>query len=519
MRYTLPRRRVALIMAAILLSGCYEGAGPVGPVKPAASLLPLRLVSSTPIQGEKRAPLFGDITFTLSEDLVASSISSETVQLSPSAAGVGHSGHSLGPGAVNALGGTLISLLGSDNTANLVDQVITPGATIMGQVRLNNDERTVVFTPNNQLMSGMTYTIALHGIKSKDGRTFNEHFVPLTFTTAKTIATRLVNYEVKLTSILKTEESGHSVSFYPGTFRLGEQIPPALSPTQIAKHDSTLATATNFIVNPVSSITYKPIDTIKRYSANVLEEGKTVALANFSSAGPNNVWGDSDDLVSSYIESSGRLQKVFISDTSHFGDASFSGRAVVGQFIMHDMSVMLYDAVNKRSLLKHITYTSKNSNAVNDATAQANAATGEVTTPSEGAVLDYHDYIYGKGVTNKGRLLVRLRLKPAPNTRAYSSTDKLTYCREFSYNMLGQLVKLTDYQYGTAMELASLSPSAAYETCPTDSTRRLLLYTINEYDQSTGAMAKLTSKRPSASLNTAETPADGTIMEAFFEPI
>ena len=164
MRYTLPRRRVALIMAAILLSGCYEGAGPVGPVKPAASLLPLRLVSSTPIQGEKRAPLFGDITFTLSEDLVASSISSETVQLSPSAAGVGHSGHSLGPGAVNALGGTLISLLGSDNTANLVDQVITPGATIMGQVRLNNDERTVVFTPNNQLMSGMTYTIALHGV-------------------------------------------------------------------------------------------------------------------------------------------------------------------------------------------------------------------------------------------------------------------------------------------------------------------------------------------------------------------
>lgn len=528
---TLTTMRLFVGAVTMALVGCYEGEMPLGAAPPATvtptkTLLPLRLVSSTPKLDEPRAPLTGDITFTLSESLVKSSIGNDTVQLSPSVEGAGHTGHSMGPGTVNALSSSLISLIGvsddmnNPNNPNLADRLLTPGTSVSGVVQAGDDDRTIIFRPNKQLMPGMTYEIALHGLKLTDGRTVSEHMAPLTFTTANTVATRLVNRDSNITSTLKFDGNSHTVSFYPGQFPLGTDITANLAPEAVTKHDTPLATATNFLSNPVSSITYKPVNTLKFYRADVLDGGNAV-LANvtFAGAGPNNSWGDNDDLVSSYVENTGNLQKLFIANKA--SGSPFSTRTITGKdatFDYHDVSVMVYDPLNARTLLKHIRYDWRTANGVSDATKQSKAAPGEVLTPTAGSVADYHDYRYGTNVTNKGRLLARLRLYPPTNTAAFGSTDIVRYCREYSYNTKGQLAKTTDYSFSTAIGNTVLIPSSNIEACPTANGRVLLLYTMTEYDAVTSATAKIISKRPKVAFSAAESPDDVEMLVAYFEP-
>lgn len=525
---TFTTKRLLVGAVAMALTGCYEGEMPLGtappaPATPTKTLLPLRLVSSTPKLNEPRAPLTGDITFTLSEGLVKSSIGNDTVQLTPSVAGAGHTGHSMGPGTVNALSSSLISLIGvsdelkNPDCPNLADCLLTPGTSVSGIVQAGDDDRTIIFRPNSQLMPGMTYEIALHGLKLTDGRTVSEHMAPLTFTTANTVATRLVHRDSNITSTMKFDGNSHTVSFYPGQFPLGTDIPANLAPEAVTKHDTPLATATNFISNPVSSITYKPVNTISRFSAAVLDGGSsTIAIATFLGAGANNIWGNSDDLVSSYVENTGNIQKLFISNSasgSPFSERNKTGDRIGFGFSLHDVSVMVYDALDARTLLKHIRYDWRNAKGISDATKQSNATPGEVLTPSAGSVADYHDYRYGTNVTNKGRLLARLRVYPPLDTAAFGSTDAVRYCREYSYNSKGQLVKTTDFSYRTPI----LIPSGNIEACPTANERRLLLYTITEYDQTTNTTAKIIAKRMGG-VSTTEGSSDIEMLVAYFEP-
>jgi|GEM_PF-3322645 len=499
--------RLLIAAIAITFVGCYEGEAD-------AIASPLRLISSTPNQNEPQASLVGDITLTLSEPLLAASVSGETVQLIPSVAGAGDTGHSMGPGTMTSMSSSLISLLGTDFT----DNSMQPGTTIKGFVRPGVDDKTIVFTPNTQLMAGMTYEIALHGLTLKTGRIVSDHFVPLTFTTASTVATRLINKEVQdektmirgKTSVLKFEADGHTVTLYPGQLPLGTEIPSALVADKITKHDSMLAGATNFIANPVSSLSYVPAGTLKAYTANILNGGTTVlASATFDSAGPNNIWGDSDDFISSYTETLGNLQKTFIAAKGV--SWPFSTRTDATKFKPHDTSVMVYDPVNARSLLKHIRFNGKNANGLAEAQKQANAPAGTVLPPAVGSVLDYHDYRYGTGVTNNGKLLVRLRAYPAANSVAFSSTDTLGYCREYSYNAKGQVVNVLDYSYPSGQ----LIPGVV-ETCPAADNRRLLLYTLTEYDGTTGATLKMTTKRP-VGPGATEGPTDIEMYIVYFE--
>jgi len=489
-----------VLVLAITVAGCYEGE-----VDPVAS--PLRLISSTPKQNEPQASLVGDITLTLSESLLAASVSGETVQLIPAVAGAGDTGHSMGAGTMSSMSSSLISLLGTDYT----DNSMQPGTTIKGLVRPGVNDKTIVFTPIFQLMAGMTYEIALHGLTLKTGRIVSDHFVPLTFTTASTVATRLVNKEANKTSTLKFEADGHTVSLYPGQFPRGTDIPPGLAAEKVTKHDSLLLGATSFIANPVDSLTYVPASTLKTYTANILNGGtKVLASATFDGAGPNNIWGDSDDLISSYTETLGNLQKTFIAPPG--ASSPFSNLTDTTKFSPHDTSVMVYDPVNARSLLKHIRFNGKNANALADAQKQANAPAGAVLPPAVGSVLDYHDYRYGAGVTNNGKLLVRLRAYPAPDHAAFSSTDTIRYCREYSYNAKGQLDKVSDYSYSPEQ----LIPGAV-ETCPAADKRVLLLYTTTEYDSTTAATVKMTTKRP-AKPSATEGPTDIEMYIVYFEP-
>lgn len=502
---------------AIALSGCYEGEvpgtttrAPANTATPGNATSTLKLISSNPRQNEPSASLTGDITFTLSESLDPSSVGAETVQLTPAVAEAGHTGHSMGLGTASGLNSSLISLLGPDSNALNIELPITPGATVKGFVRPGADDRTIIFTPNNQLMPGMTYEIALHGLKTKNSGTVSDHFVPLTFTTAATVATRLVNKEGTIkTSVLKFEAGGHTVTRYPGEFPPGIEIPTTVVPDRIIKHDFTLPSATNFIANPAESVTYDPINAIKHYSANILNGGSTVlASAVFTDPGPNTNWGDADDLIHTYTETAGNQQKLFLGIQG--ASWPFSDRGDTTKLSLHEITVMVYDPINARSLQKHIWYTPK---GLSDAEKQATAAPGVILPPSSGSVSNYHDYRYGTGVTNNGKLLARLRVYASPTGQAFSSTDVVRYCREYSYNEKGQLVKLVDYSYPTP----PLVPGAT-ETCPAANDRRLLFYTLNDYDLTTGATTKVIAKRPTVAKQAEIAATDVEMYIVYFEP-
>ena len=531
---------IALTCAiATLILGCGEGVSGDGTGA-------LAVIAATPSQNSPNATLVGEVSVTVSDALLASSVNNDTVTLTPEKAATGHSGHGAPMPGMSSTNSSLSSIGGADLD---MDDYLTPSGSVRGTAALDpadKSEKTIIFTPTSPLMPGTKYSLSVHGLKTKAGKSLTDHAIPLTFTTAASVAARMVEVDTvntpprHRTSLLEFNDSlgAHVVKRYSGQFMLGE-TPPDSALTGTIRHNASLigltdaASANAYITDKAISISLDKNNLITRYEAKINSTGPgnstvtAVVRAVDKGFTGNNVpdmkWGDENDLISEFTITTGKLGKTY---EALFGgeinnpDAKhrFSERDDVSKFLLDEINVMFYDPADAKTLFKHIRFSNTGDEA---ALAQSNAT--QLLSPTATDVKYYHDYRYTatNSVSTRGRLAIRVRAKPSGTSAPYGASDTMTECREVSYfessSALANMVNVVkNYRYsGTSV----LVPNANAITCPVNTNRTLRSYTQNDYNTN-GTLKIITTKKPTGADIGANNGANDTLTNIiYFEPM
>jgi len=509
MRTTTSLLAVAIV---VILAGCGEGSSGGSGVGASS----LTIASSTPANRATNASLTEPILITVKEALDSATVNTDTIQLIPDAGDVGHGGMSMGgtasmPGMAINLG----RLAGIDVSS---DEYLTPAGTVKGTVSLDAKTGTIIsFVPKTQLAPGTSYSIMVHGLKTKAGKNFGDsaHAIPLALTTAASQPVRMTDLSrsgTTRTSFLGIENNVHVVKRYTGEFQtLADATADSTKLNRITKHDINLPDASASFIGTARSVTFdvtatNPTGDIVRYDADIKKTGTSqpAADATFIGKGSDGLWGTHDDLIRDFTQDiTLTLQQSWraINATPNTADVGFpyNLRLDTTKFEVDEINVMIFDAINQRSVQKHVRFKNPIAAAAPDA--------GKVATQA-GDVRYYHDYRYNAD----SRLTMRIRMEPQTGAGAtFGAGDVIKQCRQYEYSQsTRQLIRVLEYKYAT-------SPSAVSgDTCPIDGTRTLSSYTIKNYNAD-GTSERQISKKAAASA-TAPADTDVTTSTIFFGP-
>ena len=236
----------------------------------------LTYVSSFPTKKQKNIPVsLQEVTITVNEDIDPLTITNENVHLMP---GNGERMHMLGEAQQTDVDGIMDA--------------------ISGTVHFDPTTKTIHFKLNGQpLQNGTTYHIRIHNVKLLSGQAIKnmENSLQFEFTVAHLHELERKFFDKDTGVVIRREENEHLTN--------GE-----LSFTRYYKENNELIRVRQYKkILPggrnAERIDYAPdFPIVEKYRAHVIENEKLVGYADYIAPGPDNIWGNDDDLLGFFAE-------------------------------------------------------------------------------------------------------------------------------------------------------------------------------------------------------------------------